>query len=162
MTGPPVLPANPFPAPRGNGFFCCPAAAGALEEGTRPDWRARRDNAGAVPQGIEATMAWGLLFIAGLFEIGWAIGLKYTEGFSRLWPTVWTLASMAVSVWLLGVAVRTLPVGTAYAVWTGVGAVGTVLFGIVLFEEPTTVGRLVCVGLIVAGIVGLKLTGSAG
>ena len=94
-------------------------------------------------------MAWGLLFIAGLFEIGWAIGLKYTEGFSRLWPTVWTLASMAVSVWLLGVAVRTLPVGT-------------VLFGIVLFEEPTTVGRLVCVGLIVAGIVGLKLTGPAG
>ena len=107
-------------------------------------------------------MAWGLLFIAGLFEIGWAIGLKYTEGFSRLWPTVWTLASMAVSVWLLGVAVRTLPVGTAYAVWTGVGAVGTVLFGIALFEEPTTVGRLVCVGLIVAGIVGLKLTGPAG
>ena len=107
-------------------------------------------------------MAWGLLFIAGLFEIGWAIGLKYTEGFSRLWPTVWTLASMAVSVWLLGVAVRTLPVGTAYAVWTGVGAVGTVLFGIALFEEPTTVGRLVCIGLIVAGIVGLKFTGPAG
>ena len=107
-------------------------------------------------------MAWGLLFIAGLFEIGWAIGLKYTEGFSRLWPTVWTLASMAVSVWLLGVAVRTLPVGTAYAVWTGVGAVGTVLFGIVLFDEPTTVGRLLCVCLIVSGIVGLKITGPAG
>ena len=107
-------------------------------------------------------MAWGLLFIAGLFEIGWAIGLKYTEGFSRLWPTVWTLASMAVSVWLLGVAVRTLPVGTAYAVWTGVGAVGTVLFGIVLFDEPTTVGRLLCVCLIIAGSVGLKLTGPAG
>ena len=107
-------------------------------------------------------MAWGLLFIAGLFEIGWAIGLKYTEGFSRLWPTVWTLASMAVSVWLLGVAVRTLPVGTAYAVWTGVGAVGTVLLGIVLFDEPTTVGRLVCVCLIIVGIVGLKLTGPAG
>ena len=107
-------------------------------------------------------MAWGLLFIAGLFEIGWAIGLKYTEGCSRLWPTVWTLASMAVSVWLLGVAVRTLPVGTAYAVWTGVGAVGTVLFGIVLFDEPTTVGRLLCVCLIIAGIVGLKLTGPAG
>lgn len=107
-------------------------------------------------------MAWGLLFIAGLFEIGWAIGLKYTEGFSRLWPTVWTLASMAVSVWLLGVAVRTLPVGTAYAVWTGVGAVGTVLFGIVLFDEPTTVGRLLCVCLIIVGIVGLKLTGPAG
>ena len=107
-------------------------------------------------------MAWGLLFIAGLFEIGWAIGLKYTEGFSRLWPTVWTLASMAVSVWLLGVAVRTLPVGTAYAVWTGVGAVGTVLLGIVLFDEPTTVGRLLCVCLIVARIVGLKFTGPAG
>ena len=107
-------------------------------------------------------MAWGLLFIAGLFEIGWAIGLKYTEGFSRLWPTVWTLASMAVSVWLLGVAVRTLPVGTAYAVWTGVGAVGTVLLGIVLFDEPTTVGRLLCVCLIIVGIVGLKLTGPAG
>ena len=107
-------------------------------------------------------MAWVLLFIAGLFEIGWAIGLKYTEGFSRPWPTVWTLLSMAVSVWLLGVAVRTLPGGTAYAVWTGVGAVGTVLFGIVLFDEPTTYGRLVCVGLIVAGIVGLKLTGPAG
>mgnify|MGYP002663072107 FL=1 len=79
-------------------------------------------------------MSWILLFVAGLFEIGWAIGLKYTEGFSRLWPTVWTLASMAVSVWLLGVAVRTLPVGTAYAVWTGVGAVGPVLLGIVLFD----------------------------
>ena len=107
-------------------------------------------------------MAWGLLFIAGLFEIGWAIGLKYTEGFSRLWPTVWTLASMAVSVWLLGVAVRTLPVGTAYAVWTGVGAAGTVLLGILLFDEPATVGRLLCVCLIIAGIVGLKLTGPAG
>ena len=128
----------------------------------RPDYRARRDNAGAVPQGVGATMAWVLLFIAGLFEIGWAVGLKYTEGFSRLWPTVWTLASMAVSVWLLGVAVRTLPVGTAYAVWTGVGAVGTVLLGIVLFDEPTTVGRLLCVCLIIVGIVGLKLTGPAG
>ena len=107
-------------------------------------------------------MSWFFLILAGLLEVVWAVGLKYTEGFSRLWPTVWTLLSMAVSVWLLGVAVRTLPVGTAYAVWTGVGAVGTVLFGIVLFEEPTTVGRLVCVGLIVAGIVGLKLTGPAG
>ena len=102
-------------------------------------------------------MAWGLLFIAGLFEIGWAIGLKYTEGFSRLWPTVWTLASMAVSVWLLGVAVRTLPVGTAYAVWTGIGAVGTAILGIVLFGDPATPARLACIGLIVAGIVGLKL-----
>ena len=107
-------------------------------------------------------MAWVILLVAGLFEVGWAIGLKYTEGFSRLWPTVWTLAAMAVSVWLLGLAVRTLPVGTAYAVWTGVGAVGTVLLGIALFNEPVTPGRLVCVSLIIAGIVGLKLTAAAG
>ena len=107
-------------------------------------------------------MAWVILLVAGLFEVGWAIGLKYTEGFSRLWPTVWTLAAMAVSVWLLGLAVRSLPVGTAYAVWTGVGAVGTVLFGIALFNEPVTPGRLVCVSLIIAGIVGLKLTAAAG
>ena len=104
-------------------------------------------------------MAWLMLFIAGLFEIGWAIGLKYTEGFSRLWPTVWTLAAMAVSVWLLGVAVRTLPVGTAYAVWTGIGAVGTVLLGMALFGDPVNAARLLCVGLIVAGILGLKLSG---
>lgn len=107
-------------------------------------------------------MAWVILLVAGLFEVGWAIGLKYTEGFSRLWPTVWTLAAMAVSVWLLGLAVRSLPVGTAYAVWTGVGAVGTVLLGIALFNEPVTPGRLVCVSLIIAGIVGLKLTAAAG
>ena len=106
-------------------------------------------------------MAWVLLFIAGLFEIGWAIGLKYTEGFSRLWPTVWTLASMAVSVWLLGVAVRTLPVGTAYAVWTGIGAVGAATVGIVVYGEPATAVRAVCILLIVAGIVGLKLFSGA-
>ena len=106
-------------------------------------------------------MAWGLLFIAGLFEIGWAIGLKYTEGFSRLWPTVWTLASMAVSVWLLGVAVRTLPVGTAYAVWTGIGAVGAAVVGVLVHGEPATVVRAVCILLIVAGIVGLKLFSGA-
>ena len=106
-------------------------------------------------------MAWGLLFIAGLFEIGWAIGLKYTEGFSRLWPTVWTLASMAVSVWLLGVAVRTLPVGTAYAVWTGIGAVGAATVGIVVYGEPATAVRAVCILLIVSGIVGLKLFSGA-
>ena len=105
-------------------------------------------------------MAWGLLFIAGLFEIGWANGLKYTEGFSRLWPTVWTLASMAVSVWLLGVAVRTLPVGTAYAVWTGIGAVGTFLLGIWLFSEPATLARFFFVGLILVGILGLKFAAS--
>lgn len=103
-------------------------------------------------------MAWLVLVIAGLFEVGWAIGLKYTEGFTRLWPSVGTVAAMVVSVVLLGWAMRTLPVGTAYAVWTGIGAVGTVVLGIVLFGEPATVARLVCVGLILAGIVGLKLT----
>lgn len=103
-------------------------------------------------------MAWLVLVIAGLFEVGWAIGLKYTEGFSRPWPTAATVAAMVISVALLGVAMRTLPVGTAYAVWTGIGAVGTVVLGIVLFQEPATVARLACVALIVAGIVGLKLT----
>ena len=102
-------------------------------------------------------MSWILLFIAGLLEIVWAIGLKYTEGFTRLWPTVGTVLAMILSVALLGLAMRTLPVGTAYAVWTGVGAVGTVLLGIVLMGEPATAGRLVSLGLIVAGIVGLKL-----
>ena len=103
-------------------------------------------------------MAWVILVIAGLFEVGWAIGLKYTEGFTRLWPSIGTAAAMVVSVVLLGWAMRSLPVGTAYAVWTGIGAVGTVILGIVLFQEPATVARLVCVGLILAGIVGLKLT----
>jgi quaternary ammonium compound-resistance protein SugE len=102
-------------------------------------------------------MAWVLLFIAGLFEIGWAIGLKYTDGFSRLWPSIGTAISMIVSVALLSWAMRSLPVGTAYAVWTGIGAVGTVLLGIVLFGEAMTLPRLVCVALIVAGILGLKL-----
>lgn len=102
-------------------------------------------------------MSWIYLFIAGLFEIGWAIGLKYTNGFTRLVPTVLTAISMAVSLGLLGLALKTLPVGTAYAVWTGVGAVGTAILGIYLLDEPANVGRLVCIGLIVAGIVGLKV-----
>lgn len=106
-------------------------------------------------------MPWVLLFIAGLLEVGWAIGLKYTEGFTRLWPSVGTAAAMTLSVLLLGLAMRTLPVGTAYAVWTGIGAVGTVILGIVLFAEPATAARLACVGLIVAGIAGLKLTSAA-
>ncbi len=101
-------------------------------------------------------MAWLLLFIAGLFEMGWAIGLKYTEGFTRLWPTVATAASMLVSLTLLGLALKTLPIGTAYAVWTGIGAVGTVILGIALFGESADLPRLVCIGLIVAGILGLK------
>lgn len=102
-------------------------------------------------------MAWLILIVAGLFEIGWAVGLKYTEGFTRLWPTVATVAAMAVSLFLLGLALRTLPLGTAYAVWTGVGTVGTALLGMALFHEPAEVVRLACIGLIVAGIVGLKL-----
>jgi len=102
-------------------------------------------------------MAWLALLIAGIFEIGWAIGLKYTAGFTRLVPTVLTVASMIVSLGLLGIALKTLPVGTAYAVWTGVGTVGTAILGMVLLDESAAVLRLVCIGLIVAGIVGLKL-----
>jgi len=102
-------------------------------------------------------MPWLILTIAGLFEIGWAIGLKYTEGFTRFWPTVGTVLSMIVSLWLLGIAMKSLPVGTAYAVWVGVGAVGTVVLGIVLLGEPANAARLLSVSLIIAGIVGLKL-----
>ena len=102
-------------------------------------------------------MAWTILIIAGLFEVGWAIGLKYTEGFTRLWPSLWTIAAMVVSVYLLAVAVKTLPIGTGYAVWTGVGAVGTAILGIILLSEPASIARLASIALIVAGIVGLKL-----
>ncbi|RCS24992.1 quaternary ammonium compound-resistance protein SugE [Phyllobacterium salinisoli] len=102
-------------------------------------------------------MAWVYLFFAGLLEIGWAIGLKYTEGFTRLTPTILTVASMIASLALLGLALKTLPVGTAYAVWTGIGTVGTALLGIYLLGEPAATIRLVCIGLIVGGIVGLKL-----
>ena len=102
-------------------------------------------------------MSWFVLVIAGLFEIGWAVGLKYTEGFTRLWPTVGTVAAMAISVGLLGLAMKALPIGTAYAVWTGIGAVGTVILGMVLFGDSAATGWLVCVGLIFAGIVGLKV-----
>jgi quaternary ammonium compound-resistance protein SugE len=102
-------------------------------------------------------MAWIYLTVAGLFEIGWAIGLKYTDGFTRLLPSAWTLTSMVLSIVLLGLALKTLPVGTAYAVWTGIGAVGTAALGIYLFDEPATALRLMCIGLILSGIVGLKL-----
>jgi len=105
-------------------------------------------------------MAWIILVIAGLFEVGWAIGLKYTEGFTRLWPTVWTILAMIVSLWLLGIAMKSLPVGTAYSVWVGVGAVGTVILGMVLLGEPATAPRLISIALIIAGIVGLKLATS--
>ena len=102
-------------------------------------------------------MAWFILFIAGLFEIGWAVGLKFTEGFTRPIPTLLTGVSLVASMGLLGWAVKSLPLGTAYAVWTGVGAVGTAIVGILLFKEPATAGRLVCLALIVSGILGLKL-----
>ncbi len=102
-------------------------------------------------------MAWLMLIVAGLFEVGWAVGLKYTDGFTRLWPTVGTVASMILSLGLLGLALRSLPLGTAYAIWTGVGTVGTALLGIALFHESADPVRLGCIGLIVAGIAGLKL-----
>ena len=103
--------------------------------------------------------AWAILVVAGLFETGWAIGLKYSEGFTRLWPSLATAIMIVVSMGLLGVATRSLPLGTAYAVWTGIGAVGTVVLGILLFGESAALSRLVCLGLIVAGILGLKFLG---
>ncbi|NCO87063.1 MAG: quaternary ammonium compound efflux SMR transporter SugE [Rhodobacterales bacterium] len=102
-------------------------------------------------------MAWLFVFVAGLFEVAWAVGLKYTEGFTRLWPSLGTLAAMAISLGLLGLALRVLPLGTAYAVWTGIGSVGTALIGIWLFGESSDALRLLCIALIVAGIIGLKL-----
>ena len=102
-------------------------------------------------------MSWFILLLAGLFEVGWAIGLKYSEGFTRLWPTLGTVAAMAVSLSLLGIAMKSLPVGTAYAVWVGVGAVGTAILGIVLLGEPANAGRMISLALIIAGIIGLKL-----
>lgn len=106
---------------------------------------------------LSPATAWLVLLVAGLCEVAWAIGLKYTEGFSRLVPSVLTLTAMAVSVLLLGWSLKVLPVGTAYAAWTGIGAVGTALLGMVLFGESREAARLVCIGLIVAGILGLKL-----
>ena len=106
---------------------------------------------------MSTATAWLILFIAGLCEIGWAVGLKYTEGFSRLWPSAATLLTMVASVALLGWSLKVLPLGTAYAVWTGIGVVGTAILGIFLFGESREVARLISIGLIVAGIVGLKL-----
>lgn len=102
-------------------------------------------------------MAWSMLFVAGLLEVGWAIGLKYTDGFTKLMPSVLTIVSMIASVALLGLSLKTLPVGTAYAVWTGIGSVGTAILGIWLFGDPATALRIACIGLIVAGIIGLKV-----
>ncbi len=102
-------------------------------------------------------MPWLILVVAGLFEIVWAIGLKYTDGFTKLWPTVGTVTAMVISIVLLGFAMKTLPVGTAYAVWTGIGAVGTVTLGMILLGEPATLARIICILLIVSGIIGLKI-----
>ena len=103
-------------------------------------------------------MNWLILVLAGIFEIGWAVGLKYTEGFTRLWPTLGTVFAMVISLGLLGIAMKSLPMGTAYAIWVGVGAIGTATLGIVLLGEPANAGRLLSLGLIFAGIIGLKLT----
>lgn len=103
---------------------------------------------------------WFSLAIAGVFEVVWAVGLKYTDGFSRLWPSVFTLWAMAISLYFLALAIRTIPLGTGYAVWTGIGAAGTAIFGIILFAESANLLRLLCIGLIISGIVGLKLTSS--
>jgi quaternary ammonium compound-resistance protein SugE len=102
-------------------------------------------------------MPWLILFFAGLFEVGWAVGLKYTEGFTRLWPSVATVVSMAISLGLLGIALRSLPLGTAYAIWTGIGTIGTVAFGIAVLAEPAGAVRLGCIAMILGGIAGLKL-----
>jgi quaternary ammonium compound-resistance protein SugE len=110
---------------------------------------------------VEKAMSWAYLVIAGLLEVGWAVGLKYTAGFTRLWPSVFTLATMAGSVGMLGIALRTLPLGTAYAVWTGIGTVGTAVFGMIVMGEPAGALRLLSIGLIVAGIIGLKLLAPA-
>lgn len=101
--------------------------------------------------------AWTILLLAGLFEAAWAVGLKWSDGFSRLWPSVWTLVTMAISIWLLGLAMKQLPLGTSYAVWVGVGAVGTVILGVVLLDESLNLWRVVSLALIVLGIIGLKL-----
>lgn len=106
-------------------------------------------------------MAWALLVAAGFLEIGWAIGLKYTDGFTRLWPSVWTITAIVASLYLLSIAARTLPIGTAYAVWVGIGAAGAMILGMVMLGEPRTLARMVCVGLIVAGVIGLKIFESA-
>lgn len=106
-------------------------------------------------------MTWLILVIAGLFETAWAIGLKYTDGFSRFWPSFWTIVAMVISVWLLGLSVKTLPVGTAYAIWVGIGAVGTIILGIWLFDEPVSPLRIISLLLIVAGIIGLKLASAS-
>jgi len=102
-------------------------------------------------------MSWFILFIAGLFEVVWAVGIKYTEGWTKLWPSVFTVLAMIASFYLLSAALKTIPMGTAYAVWTGVGIIGTAIFGIIYFKEPADILRLICILLIITGIVGLRI-----
>jgi quaternary ammonium compound-resistance protein SugE len=102
-------------------------------------------------------MSWFILFIAGLFEIAWAVGIKYTEGWTKLWPAVFTIVAVAISFYLLSMALKSIPMGTAYAVWTGIGTIGTVIYGMVYFKEPTDLLRIVCILLIISGIVGLRI-----
>ena len=102
-------------------------------------------------------MPWFILFIAGLFEVAWAVGIKYTEGWTRLWPVVFTVLAMIASFYLLSMALKNIPMGTAYAVWTGIGTIGTVIYGIIYFKEPTDILRILCILLIICGIVGLRI-----
>jgi len=129
-----------------------------MEVGTTPPLRIL---AGTAPAREVLVMNWTILFIAGLFEIGWAVGLKYTHGFTRLLPSIGTVAAMVISMGLLGVAMKSLPVGTSYAVWVGIGTVGTAALGIILFHEQVSLLRLASLAFIVIGIVGLKLSASA-
>src|SRR5699024_10105902 len=130
----------------------------SMEVGTTPPLRIL---AGTAPAREVLVMNWTILFIAGLFEIGWAVGLKYTHGFTRLLPSIGTVAAMVISMGLLGVAMKSLPVGTSYAVWVGIGTVGTAALGIILFHEQVSLLRLASLAFIVIGIVGLKLSASA-
>ena len=123
----------------------------------RMDYTPRAPAGGRRPPSISDMKHWIILLVAAVFEVGWAIGIKYTNGFSRLWPSVVTLVMMATSLYLLALAARVLPIGTAYAVWTGIGAVGTATLGILLFNEPMNIARIACMLMIVAGIVGLKV-----
>jgi quaternary ammonium compound-resistance protein SugE len=124
----------------------------------REDDFASLDSIQGRPWQLPTIMPWILLIIASLFEVAWAVGLKFTDGFTRLWPTIGTVAALLISVALLGSAAKSLPIGTAYAVWTGLGAAGTVICGIIFLGDPATVARLICAGLILAGVIGLKMT----
>src|SRR5687767_7699738 len=148
-----ILPLGMTPVPNRSITF----RSQTYRAGTTSRSRSASEDDLAVP--LRGNMVWVVLVIAGLFEIVWAIGLKYSEGFTRLWPSVVTLVSLGISMVLLGVSVRVLPLGTAYAVWTGIGAVGTAIVGMVLFREPATVGRIVCLALVIGGIAGLKVLG---